>query len=68
MLELVFVVCSIVEGARCRELPPVPLEPNSHMVACMLATQFEGAKWVGSHPNYYIQRSTCQPSRVFAKA
>jgi hypothetical protein len=32
MLELVFTVCSIVEGAKCHELPPVPLEEETMMV------------------------------------
>jgi hypothetical protein len=68
MFELVFLVCSIVEGARCRELPPVPLQSETHIVACLMATQIEGAKWAESHPNHYVQRATCQPARVFSKA
>jgi len=68
MLELVFVVCSIVEGARCRELSPIPLEPNTHVVACLMATQIEGAKWAEIHPNHYIQRATCRPAGQFSKA
>jgi hypothetical protein len=68
MLELVLVVCSVVEGAKCRELPPVSLEPPTHIVACMLATQIEAVKWSESHPNYYVQKSICRPARTFAKA
>jgi len=68
MLELVFVVCSIVEGATCRELSPIPLEPNTLVVACLMATQIEGAKWAQTHPNHYIQRATCRPAGQFAKA
>lgn len=67
MLELVFTVCSIVQGANCHEVQPIRLDENAPMMACMLATQFEGARWVESHPNYYIARATCQPSGRFAK-
>jgi hypothetical protein len=68
MLELVFVVCSIVEGARCRELPPLALQPDTQIVACLMATQIEGARWAESHPNHYIQRAKCQPAGILAKA
>lgn len=68
MLELVFTVCSIVQGANCREEPPIPLEDQTIMIGCMIASQIEGAKWVEMHPNYYIQRSTCQPAGKSAKA
>ncbi len=67
MLELIFVVCSVVEGANCRELSPMPLQPGTHPIACLIASQVEGANWVAAHPNYYIQRSTCQPAQTFAK-
>ncbi len=67
MLELVFTVCSIVSGAHCKELQPVRLEEGSMMTACLMATQYEGARWVSEHPNFYIQRATCQPADRFAK-
>jgi hypothetical protein len=66
MLELVFTVCSIVQGAGCRELNPMPLQENTHMIACLMASQIEGARWVEAHPNFYIARSKCQPARTFA--
>lgn len=68
MLELVFVVCSIVEGQSCRQLPPIALEPEAQIVACMMATQIEGAKWAEAHPNHYIQRATCKPVGQYARA
>ncbi len=67
MLEIVFVVCSLVEGAKCRELAPVPLQPDTHMMACLIATQVEAAKWSERYPNHYVARSTCQPAKTFAK-
>jgi hypothetical protein len=67
VIELVFSVCTIVEGAACRELPPVPLKPEATIFDCFAASQIEGAKWVIGHPNYYISRATCRPSGVFAK-
>jgi hypothetical protein len=67
MLELVITVCSIVQGANCHSLQPVRLEENTMMIGCMMASQFEGAKWVEEHPNFYITRATCQPAGRFAK-
>lgn len=67
MLQLVFSVCSIVEGASCRELPPIPLNEETTMVGCLMASQIEGAKWVAAHLNEYIRRITCQPAGRFAK-
>lgn len=59
-LELVFTVCSIVQAANC-------LEEYTMMIGCMIGSQFEGANWVGTHPNYYIAPATCQPAGQFAK-
>jgi hypothetical protein len=67
MYELVFTVCSIMHGAHCNELAPVPLEANTPVMGCAIASQVEGAKWVVAHPNYYIQRATCRPAGRFAK-
>lgn len=63
MFALILSVCSIVEGAACRELPPIPLPT---MVGCLMASQVEGAKWVMEHPNHYIQRATCRPTGKLA--
>jgi hypothetical protein len=67
VLQLIFSVCSIVEGAACHELPPMPLQEHTTMIACLLASQIEGAKWVAAHPNHYIRRITCEPAGRFAK-
>ena len=67
LYELVFTVCSIVHGAHCSDLSPVPLEANTPLIACVIASQVEGAKWVFSHPNFYVQKVTCQPAGRFAK-
>ncbi len=67
MLQLIFSVCSIVEGASCHELPPMPLQENTTVIACLMASQVEGAKWVTAHPNQYIQKATCEPAGRFAK-
>ena len=50
------------EGAACRELPPIPLQPITTMMGCLMASQVEGAKWVTEHPNHYIQRATRRPA------
>jgi hypothetical protein len=61
VLALILSVCSIVEGAACHELPPIPLQPEATMVGCLMASQVEGAKWIQDHPNFYIRKVTCQP-------
>jgi hypothetical protein len=67
MYVLIFTVCSIVHGANCRELSPLPLDANTQVIGCAIASQMEGAKWVAGHPNYYVQKATCQPAGRFAK-
>ena len=67
MLELVLTVCSLVQGAACRELDTIPLG-NVSMITCVVASQVEGAKWISDHPNFYIQRATCQPANRVAKS
>lgn len=67
MLQLVFSVCSIVQGAACHELPPIPLEQGTTMMGCVMASQIEGAKWAVAHPNHYIHRATCRPAGGFAR-
>ena len=67
MLQLIFSVCSIVEGATCTELPPIPLQQGTSLMGCAIASQVEGAKWAAAHPNHYIQKATCQPAGHFAK-
>lgn len=68
MFELVITVCSLVQGANCRELPAVKIEQGQSVMACVMASQIESARWVGEHPNYYVHRMTCQPAGRFAKA
>lgn len=67
MLQLIFSVCSIVEGAACHELPPMPLRENTTLMECAMASQIEGAKWVAAHPNFYIARATCTPAGLFER-
>jgi hypothetical protein len=67
VIALILSVCSIVEGAACRELPPIAMQPNTTLVGCLMASQIEGAKWIMEHPNFYIKRATCQPSGKFAQ-
>ena len=66
MIALILSVCSLVEGAACRELPPIPLQDTT-MMGCLMASQVEGAKWIQEHPNFYIRRATCQPQGKVAQ-
>jgi hypothetical protein len=66
MVELVLTVCSLIQGAACRDLNAIPLV-NASMINCVFASQVEGAKWIVDHPNFYIARATCQPANRLAR-
>jgi hypothetical protein len=65
--ELIFTVCSVVAGATCREANPIPLEQHVGLMGCLIASQVEGAKWVETHPNFYVSKYTCQPAKMYAR-
>jgi len=65
--ELILTVCSVVAGAACREANPITFEEQVGVMGCLVASQIEGAKWVETHPNYYITRYKCQPAKTFAR-
>jgi hypothetical protein len=67
MIELVLTVCSLVQGAACRELDAIPLG-NATMITCVLASQVEGAKWTKDNPNFHIRRAVCQPAKRVANS
>jgi hypothetical protein len=67
MIELVLTVCSLVQGAACRELDAIPLG-TATMITCVFAAQVEGAKWTKDHPNFYIRRAVCQPAKRVANS
>lgn len=62
MLELILTVCSITQGAHCRDLKPITFQEQVMATGCIMASQIEGAKWISAHPNFYIQKATCQPA------
>lgn len=59
MYQLIFTVCSIIQGASCHTLNPIPLETGA--MGCAMAGQFEGAKYITAHPNYWIHGYKCKP-------
>ena len=66
MIQLIFTVCSIVQGAACHKLPPIPLDEGVGMMGCMIASQQIGAKYAIEHPNHYVSRATCKPVSNYA--
>ncbi len=67
MIELVVAVCLIDAPSRCKD---VKLNFEADSVSpqqCVMYGQFEMAKWIGEHPNWVIQRWTCQPAGQVAK-
>jgi hypothetical protein len=66
MLQLIFTVCSILNGAACHAMAPIPLAEGTGMMGCLIASQQEGAKYVSEHPNSYIIKATCAPTGLMA--
>jgi hypothetical protein len=64
--ELVLTVCTLAK-TECRELPPIPLQPEVGVIGCAMAAQTIGAKWVVDHPNFYVQRARCAPFNRYAR-
>lgn len=65
MIELVLTVCTLVQGANCRnEL--IPIQVGSAVMGCMMASQIEAAKWIEQNPNFYVRRMTCRPAKMLA--
>jgi len=48
VIALILSACSIVEGAACRELPPIAMQPNTTLVGCLMASQIDVALRVTS--------------------
>lgn len=69
MFQIAMVVCSILQGAACREveLTFVDNEPTIMPYACMVMGQVEIAKWMELHPNTYVSRWTCRKAGLFAR-
>jgi hypothetical protein len=65
MLKLVLTVCSLARGADCHTVQ-IPLEEGMQMATCVFAAQVEAAKWMTSHPNYYLRRASCVPDSGIA--
>ncbi len=67
-LQLVFVVCSLLEGGgACRALPPIVLQEDTTLIGCVIASQVEAARYVAAHPNHQVVRATCEPAGVYSR-
>lgn len=69
MLELIFIACTIVSGARCQDHSMTFEQPEGMLVAygCGLTGQAELAKWREEHPNWWIAGWHCGAPRSYAK-
>ena len=68
MIEIVFLACSILHGAACKEEKLSFMAERVSMFECFLYGQTEMAKWVEGHPNWSVNRWRCQSARIEAKA
>lgn len=60
MIAIVVSICSIVQGAQCREIDLTFLEEQFTPQQCMFYGQVEIAKWQESHPNWRIHGWKCR--------
>lgn len=67
MIEIVVSVCSIVQGATCKDVRLTYMAESVSPMECMMKGQVEMAKWAESNPNWKIQRWSCGVPRQFAK-
>ena len=61
MIQLVFTVCSLVQGARCYPVEPIVLREEVTMFGCIIGGMQEAAKYAMNHPNFYVAKYTCEP-------
>jgi hypothetical protein len=67
MIELVLTVCTVVQGADCRN-EPISIQGSVGMVECLMASQIEAARWIEHNPTFYVRRITCRPAKTLAKS
>lgn len=61
MIELVLTVCSILHGAKCKEVV-LTFEDHGQLImptACALGAMMEIVKWNESNPNWQVVRFKC---------
>ncbi len=65
MIEIVVSVCSIVQGATCKDVRLTFIAESATPFECMMYGQVEIAKWSEGHPNWKVQRWSCgRPSQM----
>ncbi len=67
MIEIVLSVCSIVQGATCKDVRLTYMAEAVTPFECMMYGQAEIAKWSEGHPNWRVAKWTCGQARQVAK-
>lgn len=67
MIEIVLSVCSIVQGATCKDVRLTYMAESVTPFECMRYGQTEIAKWAEGHPNWKVHRWSCGQPRQVAK-
>lgn len=67
MIEIVISVCSIVQGATCKDVRLTYMAESVTPQQCMMYGQIEIAKWAEGHPNWKIHKWSCGEARQIAK-
>lgn len=68
MIEIVILVCSISEPAKCENVRLGYMAQAVTPQQCMQYGQHEIAKWMESHPKWRIKRWRCGQPKMQAKA
>lgn len=64
MIELIFIACSIVNGAQCHDVKLVYQDIS--LMTCLMQAQQPIAEWANVHPNFTTGKYTCQLAGTYA--
>lgn len=64
MTELVVLVCSIVNGAICKDVSLI--FADLPIMTCIVGAQPELARWSETHPNWSVRKWSCRAAGQFA--
>ena len=67
MIELIVAVCMIDAPERCKDVTLTFEAENVTMRQCMANGQIALAGWIGEHPNWTIQKWSCNTVGQVAK-
>lgn len=68
MLELVMLVCNVVNPTNCKNVPLIYGDESRSPYQCIMQAMPEMAKWAGQNPQWRVAKWTCRRAGRYAKA